>query len=197
MPRQHHTILTLPNSRAAKPFVLYQELANQNLEEERKSLLPFIRRCWHRKDDLFTNAQPVLWCARHSRYILSGGNDSTERHRERLGVRKEKTKDRERERLGRTQDECLPHSPRSRPGFGRWGGGEGQSKGKGWSVHFLSPVSCAKVHSSWHGLCAEGLGTHLYGTEGIKKPERGKPSFLQDVPLGSRKEITFGQLPFL
>ena len=192
MPWQHHPILTLPTAQLPNPTALstVSELGRTWRRKENHYCLLLKYVDTEKKDDLFTNAHLVLWCPRHSPYILKSGNDSTERQGKGLRTRKEKTKDRERERAGRTEDECLPWSPRSRHGFGRSGGGEGQSKWKGWSVHILSPVSCTKVHLSWPGLCAKGLGTHLYGAEEMK-PEGGKPLLFQGEPVGSRKEISF------
>lgn len=149
----HH--VNTSSSRTAKRFLLYQELANQNLEEERKPLLPFIKRCWHRKEGRFvhkcsSSLNDELGTVLTSSWVAM----TAERGKERGSGR-------QRERSGRTQDECLLQFPRSRAGVGRGEGGEDQSKGKGWSVHILSPVSCAKVHLSWCELCAKGLETHL------------------------------------
>lgn len=80
---------------------------------------------------------------------------------------------------------------RSRQCLGGEAAGWGKAEGRGGGVHVLFPASCTKVHLSWHGLCATWLGTYLYGTEEIKKPEGKKlPSFLQGEPLGSRKQVT-------
>lgn len=53
----------------------------------------------------------------------------------------------------------------------RWGG----PKSRG-GVECSHPVSGFLRKGSFElsGLCAKGLGTHLYGTEEIKKPEGGK-----------------------
>lgn len=115
-----------------------------------------------------------------------------QREEERLRAKEEKDKRQRKEQFGGTGNAACPRLSDPGTGLGAEAAdGEGQSKGKRWSVDILSLVSCGKVHLSRHGLCATCLGTHLCETEEIRKLEGKKlSSFLQCEPLKSRKEET-------